>query len=123
MAFDLDRLYELRAAVAAHGAQAGLDDDRLSILLVAVTELATNAIRHAGGQGRLKLWHTSKSVFCQVTDEGPGIAAPEKAGTHKASVTADSGRGLWIVRRFTDDLTIANNDPGTAITITMHLQP
>ena len=43
----------LRAAVAAHGSQAGLSDGRTRDLVLAVHELAANAVRHgrAGGAG------------------------------------------------------------------------
>jgi Histidine kinase-like ATPase domain len=45
-AFDADSLYALRAAVAAHATQAGLTPGRAGDLVIAVHELAANAIRH-----------------------------------------------------------------------------
>ena len=51
-AFDSDSLYALRAAVAAHGSQAGLSDGRTRDLVLAVHELAANAVRHGAGQGQ-----------------------------------------------------------------------
>ena len=72
-AFDGDSLYALRAAVAAHGSQAGLSDGRTRDLVLAVHELAANAVRHGAGQGRLRLWAAHDAVRCEVTDEGaPG---------------------------------------------------
>ena len=50
-AFDGDSLYALRAAVAAHGSQAGLSEGRTRDLVLAVHELAANAVRHGAGQG------------------------------------------------------------------------
>ena len=55
-AFDGDSLYALRAAVAAHGSQAGLSEGQTRDLVLAVHELAANAVRHGAGQGRLRLW-------------------------------------------------------------------
>ena len=49
--FDADSLYALRAAVAAHGAQAGLPPGRADDLVIAVHELAANAVRHGAGHG------------------------------------------------------------------------
>ena len=74
-AFDGDSLYALRAAVAAHGSQAGLSEGRTRDLVLAVHELAANAVRHGAGQGRLRLWAAHDAVRCEITDEGaPGEA-------------------------------------------------
>src|SRR5215470_4274324 len=70
---DGDSLFALRAAVAAHGSQAGLSEGRTRDLVLAVHELAANAVRHGAGQGRLRLWAAQDAVRCEVTDEGaPG---------------------------------------------------
>src|SRR5512140_1793482 len=72
-AFDNDSLYALRAAVAAHGSRAGLPEGRTRDLVLAVHELAANAVRHGAGEGRLRLWAAQDAVRCEVTDEGaPG---------------------------------------------------
>src|SRR6201995_166695 len=72
-AFDGDSLYALRAAVAAHGSQAGLSEGRTRDLVLAVHELAANAVRHGAGQGRLRLWAVQDAVRCEITDQGaPG---------------------------------------------------
>src|ERR1700750_528185 len=74
-AFDSDSLYALRAAVAAHGSQAGLSDGRTRDLVLAGNDLAANAVRHGAGQGRLRLWAADDAVRCEVTDQGaPGEA-------------------------------------------------
>src|SRR5216683_1269436 len=70
--FDGDSLYALRAAVAAHGLQAGLAEGRLGDLVLAVHELAANAVRHGGGRGRLQIWDTGGMLRCEVTDDGAG---------------------------------------------------
>ena len=50
-AFDAGSLYALRAAVAAHATQAGLAPGRADDLVIAVHELAANAVRHGAGHG------------------------------------------------------------------------
>jgi anti-sigma regulatory factor (Ser/Thr protein kinase) len=79
------------------------------------TELATNAIRHGGGTGRLRMWRTDNTLHVQVRDDGPGITDPHLAGTRPVPLTAVGGRGLWIVRQLCDDLHIATT-AGTTIT-------
>src|SRR5579872_2306597 len=54
-AFDEDSLYALRATVAAHATQAGLAPGRSDDLVIAVHELAANAVRHGAGHGRLRV--------------------------------------------------------------------
>jgi anti-sigma regulatory factor (Ser/Thr protein kinase) len=123
LAFNTSTLYGLRAAVAAHGAAFGLTGLRLNALLVVASELATNAIRYAGGEGTLRLWRTSDAIFCQVTDAGPGIPDPENAGLQKVPAEISNGRGLWIVRKFTSSFVIENHDPGTTVTVSILLRP
>ena len=53
-AFDGDSLYALRAAVAAHAAEAGLPRQRVYNVVTAAHELAANAVRHGAGQVSLE---------------------------------------------------------------------
>ncbi|MGY0236755.1 ATP-binding protein [Longispora urticae] len=105
-AFGVDGLHVLRAAVAAHAGALGLPEDRIGGLVVLASELATNAVRHGGGSGRLRLWRTGSALFCQVADPGRGIADPAGAGTRLVSRHAEGGRGLWIIRQLSDHLRI-----------------
>ncbi len=119
--FGLDSLYELRSSVAAHASALGLDGDRLSHLLVVATELATNAVRHGGGSGTLRLWSAGGAIYCQVSDGGSGIADPHTAGTMPTPITREGSRGLWMARQLSDDMRIANNHPGSAVTVRFDL--
>lgn len=115
--FDLTGLHRLRAAIAAHATQMGLSEERLASLLIVATELATNAIRHAGGSGWLRVFREDGQIVCQVGDDGPGIDEPGQAGLHPVPLTAQGGRGLWIVRRLSDHVTIDCEMPGTVVTV------
>ncbi|MFC7761391.1 ATP-binding protein [Catellatospora bangladeshensis] len=115
--FVTEDLYTLRASVAAHAAEFGLADPGLSRLLVVATELATNAIRHGGGSGRLRLWRADGAVYCEVSDEGTGIADPGTAGTQRVPLSEQGGRGLWVVRQFTDEFDISGGPSGAVVTV------
>jgi anti-sigma regulatory factor (Ser/Thr protein kinase) len=119
--FDASGLYAVRAAVAAHASELGMDEDRLQRLLVVATELATNAIRHGGANNQLRLWRSDGAIYCQVTDDGPGISDPDDAGIRPVPLNADSGRGLWIVRQLSDRVIITNDTPGTTVTATLNV--
>ena len=67
--FDADSLYALRAAVAAHATQAGLAQGRAEDLVIAVHELAANAVRHGAGHGRLRVWKSDQALLCEVSDD------------------------------------------------------
>ena len=110
-AFDGDSLYALRAAVAAHGSQAGLSEARTRDLVLAVHELAANAVRHGAGQGRLRLWAAQDAVRCEVTDEGaPGEPDAERW-------QAEPGHGLWLVRRIADSASVQSGASGTVAAV------
>src|ERR1700726_3188440 len=76
-AFDAGSLYTLRAAVAAHATQAGLAPGRADDLVIAVHELAANAVRHGAGHGRLRIWRSDQALRCEITDDG--LPDPQKA--------------------------------------------
>jgi anti-sigma regulatory factor (Ser/Thr protein kinase) len=114
--FGPDDLYALRAAVAAHAAHLGAPADRVAHLVIVAGELVSNAVRHGGGRGRLRLSRVDGAVRCEVSDEGPGIAEPDTAGIRAPSVLATGGRGLFIVRRLSAALSIRNSRRGTTVT-------
>ncbi|MFC0534193.1 ATP-binding protein [Phytohabitans kaempferiae] len=113
--FDEDGLYALRAALAAHGDHLGASPEQVERLLIVGGELATNAIRHGGGWGRLLLWRDGPLLRCQVVDHGPGLPDPT-AGTRRPEPTALGGRGLWIARRLCPDLVVDTGPKGTTVT-------
>jgi len=120
--FDGDDLYAVRAAVAAHAEHLGPDRDRVRHLVIIASELASNAVRHGGGRGRLRLWTVDGTLRCEVSDEGPGIAHPDRAGLAHPSPFAPSGRGLWVVRQLSDGVTIESDARGTTVTACVALE-
>lgn len=112
-AFDRDTLYQLRAAVSAHGALAGLNPGRVGDLVLAVHELAANAVRHGAGHGRLLIWRNHQTLHCQVTDKGAAVVTSQWG--------AEPGHGLWLVRQIADQATWCSAADGTTATVSFTL--
>jgi anti-sigma regulatory factor (Ser/Thr protein kinase) len=113
--FGRDEIAVVRHEVAGRLAAAGLNGDRLQGFVLAVNEVITNVVLHAGGQGRAVLWLAGGSAWCTVTDGGPGIPArylqpPEVPGTLEVG-----GRGIWLAHQLCDEVTVATGPIGTTI--------
>ena len=80
---------------AACTADRGLTGQRGNDLVLILTELATNAIGHGGGIGRLQVRADADTIVCQVSDHGPGVGGyqPPK---ERPSLPDSRGCGLWI---------------------------
>jgi anti-anti-sigma factor len=121
--FDGDSLYALRAAVAAHGSRAGLAEGSVGDLVLAVHELAANAVRHGAGRGRLRIWTAGGVLRCKVTDDGaPRTSGPDDA-RDPAQWTVEPGHGLWVVRQVADQASLHGGASGTVAAVSFTLGP
>ncbi|WP_336207299.1 ATP-binding protein [Nonomuraea sp. LPB2021202275-12-8] len=112
--FDRDTLVPLRREVERCGERHRLTGAPLYRFVVAVNEITTNAVRHGGGRGRLKLWLGEGRLYCRVTDRGPGLLAQHAEPAPPPS-TSTSGRGLLLARHGVSRLTICGGPDGTSI--------
>jgi anti-sigma regulatory factor (Ser/Thr protein kinase) len=121
--FDVGGLYGLRSTLAAHASRMGAPEGQIDVLLIVASELATNAIRHGGGDGRLRLWHDGDVLICQVIDEGGGIGDPTVGTVAPDPTGPDGGRGLWICRNLAAGLTIDTGPGGRGAVVTAVIAP
>jgi len=112
----LDML-DLVQGVGDHiGRQAGLDDDALHWLGVAIRESVINAVRHGNQGDEAKRVHVE---FTRLKDEaGPGVAIrvrDEGSGfdpdtlpdcCDPENLLKSSGRGIFMIRSFMDELVL-----------------
>ncbi|GAA0904522.1 hypothetical protein GCM10009557_80100 [Virgisporangium ochraceum] len=117
--FDSSSLVSLRSAVAAHGSALGLAAGRVNELVLVAHEMATNAVRHGGGSGRLRMWRVDGSLFCEVADDGDGFlfARPD----HRPDLSASGGRGLWIIACMVDEMRVDSDEAGTTMRVELRL--
>jgi serine/threonine-protein kinase RsbW len=111
----------LRHAVASCAAAAGLDGDRLEDFVIAVNELLTNAVRHGGGAGQVRLSRDSAAVVCEVTDRGPGLAVLPPDKPNRPTANEPGGWGLWLAGELTDTLDLKTGADGTTVCISTRL--
>ncbi len=113
--FGLPNLYAVRSLVKWTANQAGMSGGRRDDLVIAINELATNAIRHAHGGGLLRVWCVPGGVVCQVEDAGQ-IHDP-LAGRHTPALDAEGGMGLWTVNQLCDLVEVRTGEAGTTIRV------
>jgi serine/threonine-protein kinase RsbW len=101
--------------VADHmGQMAGLDDDSLHWVGVAIRETVINAIKHGNRQDERKLVTvefafvpepTPSQLVISVRDQGEGFEEKEVADPlAPENILKSSGRGIFFMRSFMDDV-------------------
>ncbi|HEX8631707.1 MAG TPA: ATP-binding protein [Catenuloplanes sp.] len=120
--FSRETLVVLRRDVRGYGVQHGLSGLALYRFVVAVNELTTNAVRHAGGAGRLELRRVGDLLRCRVTDTGPGMPPGRRHIDALPAPDAVNGRGLWLARRNAHSVDIDSGPAGTTVTLTIRLR-
>ncbi|MDG4793810.1 ATP-binding protein [Micromonospora sp. WMMD1082] len=122
-AFDQAKVTELRHSVADCARAAGLRGERLDDFVLAVNELITNAVRHGGGQGWLRLWGEPGLVLCEVSDHGRGIDTRRLDNRDRPAPETAGGWGLWLARELTDVMEVETGPAGTTVRITTASAP
>jgi anti-sigma regulatory factor (Ser/Thr protein kinase) len=113
-------LTRLRRLVASQCAAAGLTGSRLDDFVLAVHEIAANAVVHAGAGGRLILQRAANGLRCLVCDhalEDPAVSWVPRARDGCEPPGADTGRGLWLAAQLTDELSITSGPDSTIVSL------
>ena len=110
-------LAKVRALVLQQGRAAGLTESRATDLVLAVSEVAANTLRHTQSAGTLTIWRQPGELVCEIQDEGT-IADP-LAGQTRPGPDATGGHGLWLVYQVCDAVELRSDETGT--TIRMHM--
>jgi len=138
--FDSGTLHVLRADVQVLASLAGFPDHRVEDMVLAIHELAANAVHHGAGTGRLRIWNLAGALHCQVDDGLPAFGGPAAPGaghgdggaTEAVSPSSPSavsswhatpGHGLWVVHQVADQLQVASGAQGTSATVTFSPSP
>jgi serine/threonine-protein kinase RsbW len=103
--------------------EAGFDEDEVAKISMAVREAAVNAVLHGNKNDPTKkvtlaFNSTGGSLVITVRDQGAGLdesrlpnpLAPE-------NLLKQSGRGIFLMRSFMDEVRFRSAEPGTEITL------
>jgi anti-sigma regulatory factor (Ser/Thr protein kinase) len=113
MRFGEAEIPAVRRAALRWAREAGLDPDRASELLIAVYEVASNAVEHGGGVGVGRFWTADRRLLCEVSSARP-IDDP-LAGYRPPSTTQERGRGLWLARQICERVDIRSGADGATV--------
>jgi len=109
------QLHDVRAAVETAAREAGLEADRIGDVVLAVNEVATNAVEHGTIEAGLQVWTGADGIVCEVHDGGrlldplPGLRPPHPGEAR--------GRGVWIARQICDVLHVWADARGTHVRV------
>jgi anti-sigma regulatory factor (Ser/Thr protein kinase) len=106
-------LIAVRRLVRATAADALLSPTRAAEVVLAVHEVAMNALTHGLGEGSVRIRAASGELVCEVEDHGPGIS-DALAGSKRPDADRTRGRGLWIARQLCEQLEI-ESAPGRSV--------
>jgi len=121
--FDPDALAGLRDAVLGYATACGMPEDRGIDVMLAVHELAANAVRHGPGHGRLRIQVTASTLHCEVSNPGPpsrdGRDPDGTGGQAPGAVPwpVEQGHGLWLAHQVADHLRMTSGPHGSLITV------
>lgn len=103
---------------ARHARTAGLNPARITDLVIAISELAANAHRYAGGPFVITAWCAGDELLCQIEDNGY-IADPLAASRPQPASDDTRGYGLWLVNTVCDLVERRTSPVGTTTRLHM----
>lgn len=119
--FGLEQITDVRHEVADRLTAVGLSGDRLHGFVLAVNEVVTNVVLHAGGRGRLSLRAAGGVVRCLVMDEGPGIPEHHRGERAIPATSEVGGRGIWLAYQLCDEVLMKSDSAGTTVELRIGL--
>ena len=125
----LDSVNKVEQTAEQMAKKAGIDEDEIFKITMAVREAAVNAVLHGNAYDQNKhvtasFETTSDSLIIRIADQGPGLNAdsiPDPLAPE--NILRGSGRGIFLIRAFMDEVNFRQLHPGTELTLIKHRTP
>lgn len=125
----MESVSEVETAADKLACEAGLDEDERFHVTMALREAAVNAVLHGNEydpskQIALCFENTGDALVFTVADQGKGLD-PETLPDPLApeNLLRGTGRGIFLIRSFMDEVNFRQLHPGTELTMIKHLSP
>lgn len=125
----LDSVNTLEQTAEDFAARAGFDQDTAPNIAMAVREAAVNAVLHGNAYDPEKQIIASfesngDGITIRIADQGPGLD-PDKLPDPLApeNILRGSGRGIFLIRAFMDEVHFRQLHPGTELILIKHRAP
>jgi serine/threonine-protein kinase RsbW len=123
----LDSVDQAEATAEQQAARAGIPEDDRYQISMAVREATVNAVMHGNAYDpdkkvTVSFENDGTSLIIRIADQGEGVdldhlpdpLAPE-------NILRGSGRGIFLIRSFMDEVQFRKLDPGTELTLIKRL--
>lgn len=125
----MESVSEVEAAAEKLAAEAGIDEDERFRITMAVREAAVNAVLHGNDYDPAKqvtasFENNGKSLIFTIADQGKGVdweSLPDPLAPE--NLLRGTGRGIFLIRSFMDEVHFRQLQPGTELTLIKHLTP
>ena len=123
---NLDSVHQVEQAAERAANRAGFDEDTASHIAMAVREAAVNAVLHGNAYDPNKHFTaafetTTDDLIIRITDQGPGVnldTLPDPLAPE--NILRGSGRGIFLIKAFMDEVDFRHTHPGTQVTLIKH---
>ena len=129
LASSLESVDKVERTAESFAANAGFDEDTVPNIAMAVREAAVNAILHGNAYNPAKqitasFEATSDSLIVRIADQGTGFdptSVPDPLAAE--NILRGSGRGIFLIKAFMDEVHFRKLHPGTELTLIKHRAP
>jgi len=123
----MESVSEVEAAAERLATEAGLDEDESFRVTMAVREAAVNAVLHGNEpskQIQVCFENTGSSLVFVIADQGKGLDPQTLPDPREPeNLLRGTGRGIFLIRSFMDEVHFRQLHPGTELTLIKHLAP
>ena len=125
----LDSVNKIEQTAELCAESAGFDEDTIPHIAMAVREAAVNAVLHGNSYDTNKhitasFETTADSLIIRITDQGAGLdpdTLPDPLAPE--NILRGSGRGIFLIRAFMDEVHFRQLHPGTELTLIKYRTP